>query len=62
MSNCFSPDTAEAQKAAFVAHVRAELARVGMSALDLAAALGLGPDPTNPDRLVQVTERGGLRP
>lgn len=62
MTNGFHPERQEAQQAAFVAHVRAELARVGMSALDLAAALGLAPDPADPRRLVQVTERGGLRP
>lgn len=62
MTNGFHPEHQEAQQAAFVAHVRAELARVGMSAVDLARALGIGPDPANAGSLVQVTDREGLRP
>lgn len=60
--NRFAPDTAEAQKAALVAHVRAELARVGMTATELAGALGVAGDRIVPGRLVQRTEREGLQP
>lgn len=61
MANAWDRDTTEAEKAAFVAHVRANLARVGMTATELAAELGVQGDRMVPGKLVQVAERGGLR-
>lgn len=60
--NEFHADTKAAQEAAFVAHVKAELGRLGMSALALCAALGVRGDRLVPGRLVQDEERAGLRP
>lgn len=58
MTNGFHPEKQEAQQAAFVAHVRAELSRLGMSPLALAEALGIEGEP---GRLVLRTDREGLR-